>query len=396
MSTQAVATEALDAVRALSTNRNLCMIPGPIEFHEEVLEAMKVGATSHVDPKFINIFGESLELFRKVLFSKEGQPFIITASGTLGWDMVAANLIEKDENVLVVSNGYFGDNFGECLKNYGAQVQYLPSEFGSRPTLQKIEQALNEKKYKVITLTHVDTSTGVLADIEGVAKLVRQKFPNTLVVVDGVCSVGCENIKMDDWGVDVVLTGSQKALGAPPGLSLLVASQRAISVFEKRTTPPSSYYAGWNRWIPIMRNYEARKASYFATPAVQNVMALNVALKRLEAFGIENNFAKHREVSDSFKDTIESWGLQLVPVSRDVAAHAMTAVYYPDNVTAADFLPKIAARGVTIAGGIHKENASKYFRIGHMGISVVEPQRQHITRVLDVVKESLSECGYKI
>ncbi|KAK9760906.1 hypothetical protein K7432_014615, partial [Basidiobolus ranarum] len=175
MSTLSASTAALDAVRAHSANRNLCMIPGPIEFHEEVLEAMKVGATSHVDPNFVNIFGESLELFRQVLFSKEGQPFIITASGTLGWDMVAANLIEKDENVLVVTNGYFGDNFGECLKNYGAEVQYLASEFGSRPSLEQIEKALNERKYKAITLTHVDTSTGVLADIEGVAKLVRQK-----------------------------------------------------------------------------------------------------------------------------------------------------------------------------------------------------------------------------
>ncbi|KAK9703217.1 hypothetical protein K7432_010850 [Basidiobolus ranarum] len=145
-----------------------------------------------------------------------------------------------------------------------------------------------------------------------------------------------------------------------------------------------------------MRNYEARKASYFATPAVQNVMALNVALKRLHSYGVENNFTKHREVSDNVKNTFESWGLQLVPNSRDVAAHAMTAVYYPENVAATAFLPKVASRGVTIAGGIHKENASKYFRIGHMGISVIEPERQHITRVLKAVEETLKECGHKI
>ncbi|ORX93168.1 PLP-dependent transferase [Basidiobolus meristosporus CBS 931.73] len=372
------------------------MIPGPIEFHEHVLEAMTVGATSHVDPGFINIFGETIEMVRKVVFSKDAQPFIVAGSGTLGWDMVATNLVEAGENALVITNGYFGDKFGLCLQNYGANVTFLPSNTpGNRPSLEAIEQELSKKKYKIVTVTHVDTSTGVLADIAGLGRLVRQKFPETLVVVDGVCSVGCEEIKFDDFGLDIVLTGSQKALGAPPGLSIVVASQRAVQVYNNRKSLPASYYAGWNRWIPIMQGYESRKPTYFATPAVQLVMALNVSLKQLLAYGVENNFAKHREVSNKVKDTLESWGLKLVPVSRGVAAHAMTAVYYPEGVQVTDLLPKMAAHGITIAGGLHPTIASKYFRIGHMGISVTQPERGHIEKVLKGVQASLRQCGYK-
>ncbi|ORX95557.1 PLP-dependent transferase [Basidiobolus meristosporus CBS 931.73] len=188
---------------------------GPIEFHEDVLEAMTVGATSHVDPEFIHIFGKPIEMVRKVVLSKNARPFIVAGSGTLGWDMVATNLVKSGENALVISNGYFGDKFGLCLQNYGANDTFLHSSTpGDHPSLEAIERELLLKQYKLITVTHVDTSTGVLSDIAGIGRLVHQKFPETLVVADGVCSVGCEEIKFNDFGLDIVLTGSQKALGA--------------------------------------------------------------------------------------------------------------------------------------------------------------------------------------
>ncbi|KAF9959348.1 Dynamin-like GTPase that mediates homotypic ER fusion, partial [Mortierella alpina] len=162
-----------------------------------------------------------------------------------------------------------------------------------------------------------------------------------------------------------------------------------------RKTPVANYYANWNRWLPIMNAYEARKPSYFATPAVQNVYALHVSLKQIVAQGVEQRFVLHKEASAKAKKFIHDLGLKLVPTGLDHAANGMSAVYYPEGVAATDLLPKLAAHGIVAAGGLHVEIAPKYFRIGHMGISVTEPERGHLDATLNALKASLAECGYK-
>jgi alanine-glyoxylate transaminase/serine-glyoxylate transaminase/serine-pyruvate transaminase len=206
------------------------LIIGPVEFEPSVLNAMSSLATSHVDPAFINTFGNAIEMMRKVWLAPSGQPFIVSGSGTLTWDMTAANLLEKGDSALVVNSGIFGDWFAECLEVYGGKVDQLTAPFGDVPSLADIESALKAKKYKLITVTHVDTSSGVLSDIKAVAALVKRVSPETLICLDGVCSVGAEEIRMEEWGLDVVMTASQKAIGVPPGLALMVVSQKALVV----------------------------------------------------------------------------------------------------------------------------------------------------------------------
>ena len=146
--------------------------------------------------------------------------------------------------------GYFADSFADCLGTYGAVPTQLKAPIGSRPSLDQIEEALKAKSYKAITVTHTDTSTGVLSDVRAVAELVHHVSPHTLVVVDGVCSVGCEEIRFDDWGIDVVLTASQKAIGAPAGLCIVMLSGRAVKTFEARRPKPGSYFASLANWLP--------------------------------------------------------------------------------------------------------------------------------------------------
>jgi len=201
---------------------------------------------------FVKVFGECLTMLRK-LFQTENpasQPFIISGSGTLGWDMVASNLAEPGDDVLVLHTGYFADSFADCFEAYGVNATQLKAPIGERPQLDEIEKALKEKKYKLITVTHVDTSTGVLSEVEPLVKLVRKVSPETLVIVDGVCSVGCEELYFDKWDVDCVITASQKAIGCPAGLSIAMASERAITSFKNRTKPPNSYFASWKNWMP--------------------------------------------------------------------------------------------------------------------------------------------------
>ena len=353
-------------------------------------------------------------MLRKLLQTSDpaSQPFIISGSGTLGWDLVAANLAERGEEVLVLHTGYFADSFADCFETYGVKATQLKALIGDRPQLPDIEKALKEKKYKLLTVTHVDTSTGVLSEIKALSELVHRISPETLVVVDGVCSVGCEEICFDEWKIDAVLTASQKAIGCPPGLSISMYSGRAMEVFKTRKTPPASYFASFKNWLPsmihyypsmphhaneiaVMQNYEAKKPSYFATPPTQLINALHTALTQILSGSLNERFAAHREASQRIKKTVASYGLKQLAEKPENQANGMTAMYLPNDLKAPEILPKILNRGVIFAGGLHKEIAAKYIRFGHMGVSVTDPKRDDIEKALKVLKEGLVDVGYK-
>jgi len=169
---------------------------------------------------------------------------------------------------------------------------------GGCPALEAVEAALKTARFKLLTVTHVDTSTGVLTDVQGLAALARQY--DTLIVVDGVCSVAGEELRMTEWGVDVAFTASQKAVGAPPGLALLVAGSRAMAAFKACTKLVLNFYADWTHRLPVMEAYEARKPAYFGTPAVNLIVALNVSLGLILKEGMEARFTRHRVIVNGF------------------------------------------------------------------------------------------------
>jgi alanine-glyoxylate transaminase / serine-glyoxylate transaminase / serine-pyruvate transaminase len=368
--------------------RSLLMIPGPIEFEPEVLAILGAPTTSHLASEFIQSFGQALERMGEVFRCREGQPFILAGSGTLAMDSVAANLIESGDKALVVNHGYFGDRYGTILERYGASVTHVRSIVGSRPTLVEVEEALKRDPFKVMTVTHVDTSTGVIADVAGLAALGKRY--GALVVVDGVCSVAGEDLHMDDWGVDVALTASQKAIGVPPGLALIVVNQKAMTVFQRRRSAVLNYYADWTNWLPVMQAYAAGKPSYFATPPVNLIFALNVSLRHILEEGMEKRIARHQLLSEACKAGIRALGLGQVPITHELAANTMTAPRYPDGVQPAQFLAAAAHNGVVLAGGLHPAIRAEYFRIGHMGsVSMGD-----ILATLSAVEAALLEAGY--
>ncbi|OLY82253.1 Alanine-glyoxylate aminotransferase 1 [Smittium mucronatum] len=356
---------------------------------------MSTRATSHMDPHFASNFSELLSNLRIVFGTTTAQPFVISGSGTLGWDQVSANLLQQDENALLLSNGYFGDGFGDCMRTYGANVDVLTSKLGETVSSTDIEQQLVSKKYRLVCVAQVDTSSGVLADIPALCEIVKIVSPDTLVVVDSVCAAAAERLYMDESGVDVVVTASQKALGAPPGVSIVMVSQKALNVVKTRTTPIPSYYVNWMRWLPIMEAYGSGKAAYFATPCVQNIMALNQSVKDIVSLGMENVFRLHEETSRDFAGKVVKNGLRLVPVSDKVRSNAMTVIWLPEGVTLPNLIPKMLNRGITIAGGIIKGRSTEYFRIGHMGISATHPELGYVERTFEALMDSLAECGYK-
>jgi alanine-glyoxylate transaminase / serine-glyoxylate transaminase / serine-pyruvate transaminase len=368
--------------------RSLLMIPGPIEFDPAVLAEMGAPTTSHVAPDFIEVFGQALERLRQVFLCQEGQPFILAGSGTLAMDSAGANLVEAGDAALVINTGYFSDRFAAILERYGAQVDQVKAAVGDRPGLDSIEQALKNKPYRLVTITHVDTSTGVLADVKGIAGLVRET--GALCVVDGVCSVAGEELRMSEWGVDVALTASQKAVGVPPGLALIAAGPRAVGRFHARKTPVPNYYADWSHWLPVMQAYEARKPAYFGTPAVNLVAALNISLGQILVEGMEERIARHQKISRAVKAGVEVLGLGQVPVRPEASAHTMTAPRYPTGVSGPELIAKVSQAGVILAGGLHPAIRAEYFRIGHMGAVNLGD----VLATIGAIETGLAACGY--
>ncbi len=370
-------------------DRTLLMIPGPIEFEPAVLSALAGPTTSHIAPSFIEAFGQALERMRQVFLCPDGQPFIVAGSGTLAMDLAGANLIEPGDKALVVNTGYFGDRYGALLERYGAEVTHVRAQAGGRPAMDEVEAALQQENFKLMTVTHVDTSTGVITDVKGLATLGQRH--GALVIVDGVCSVAGEELRMTEWGVDLALTASQKAIGVPPGLALLVAGPRAMDAFRGRRTPVCNFYADWSLWLPIMEAYESRKVGYFGTPAVNLVWALNVSLGQILDEGMEARFKRHEALGRACQAGITALGLGQVPIEPEFAAHTMTAPRYPAGVSAADLLPRITQAGAVLAGGLHPEIRNEYFRIGHMGAA----KMGDVLATLGAIEVGLAGCGYE-
>ena len=370
-------------------DRTLLMIPGPIEFEPAVLGAFGAPTASHVAPDFIEAFGQCIERMRDVWMAPSGQPFIIAGSGTLAMDIAAANLIEPGDKALVISTGYFGERYAELLKRYGAEVTILRAPLGSVVDPGDIETELKKTSYKLMTVTHVDTSTAVKVDPRPIGKLGREY--GVLTILDGVCSVAGEELRQEEWGIDVALTASQKAIGVPPGLALVVAGPEAMKAWKDRKTPVGNYYADWTNWLPIMEAYETRKPGYFGTPPVNHICALNVSLGQILEEGMERRFQRHSRIGSACRAAMQALGLKQVPKGSAHAASTLTAPYYPGGVTGPELLPKVKAAGAVLAGGLHPDIKASYFRIGHMG--AVKPG--DLLATVGAVESGLSACGFK-
>ncbi|WP_034924779.1 pyridoxal-phosphate-dependent aminotransferase family protein, partial [Gillisia sp. CAL575] len=302
----------------------------------------------------------------------------------------AANLIERGDRVLVISTGYFGQRFKDILDRYGANTTILEAPLGEVVTLEAIEKELKTGNFKALTITHVDTSTGILVDPEPIAKL-AQKY-NTLSILDGVCSVAGEEVNQEKWGLDIVLTASQKAIGVPPGLALLIASEKAMEVWKNRKTPVGNYYADWTNWLPIMKAYEERRPSYFGTPPVNLIVALETSLKIICKEGILARVKRHQELARAFRAGISSLNLEILPKTSQIAANTLTAIYYPKGIDGSALLSKIASKDIIVAGGLLSKIKTTYFRIGHMG----SVSSNDLFAVLGALEHALLELGYNM
>ncbi len=367
--------------------KKLMMIPGPTPVDQSVLEALSKETVSHLDPGLVKILKETLEGLKTVVMTERGQPFIIPGTGTLAMETALVNSLKEGDNLLVVSHGFFGDRFVEIAQGYDIEVEVLASEWGKIVEVEKIAQKLKKKSFSALTLSHVDTSTGVCAPLKEVGEVLKG-FPETLFIVDGVCATGGIEERMDDWGIDILFTGNQKAIGAPPGLANLVFNEKAL---ERRNNlgKISAFYMDVNRWLPIMRE---PAGGYFSTHAVNMIYALHQSLKIILNEGLENRFKRHKKFALAFQGGLEELGFNLLP-SQEIRANTVSTVLYPSGIEDLSFREKLYENGVLVSAG-KGVLAGKIFRLGHMG-NITENE---VVATLSIIEKTLSEfnCNFEL
>ena len=360
--------------------RKLLMIPGPTPVARSIQDQMGRETVAFGDPGFVKDFKELVEDL-KVLFNCSGEVFVVAGTGTMGMEMAIANTLKEGDNLLIVSHGFFGDRFIELCKRKGINADILSSEWGDIVPVEKIAEKLKEKKYAAITVTHVDTSTGVSAPVAEIGELMK-KHPETLYIVDGVCSTAGEPEYVDDMGIDVLLTGTQKAFGVAPGLTMIWASKKAM---EKRRTlgDISEYYIDFDKWLPIMKD----PSKYYATPAVNMVWALKESVRMIKEEGIENRYARHKKTGRAMQKAIEGLGFKILakPENRAVT---LSDVIYPEGIDDAKFRRLLAEEGIIVAGGLGPW-AGKMFRLGHMG----NIDKHDMISVIATIERALYKAG---
>lgn len=355
-------------------------IPGPTPLPPSVREAVSRDMINHRGPEFARLLHETVEGL-KHFFQTSQEVLLLTGSGTGGMEAVVVNLFSPGEKVLVASIGHFGQRFGDICRAFGLQVQQLDFPMGTAADPDVIgEQLRADPEISAVLVTHNDTSTGVTNDIEAIAKVV--KAADRMLVVDAVSSLGAIELKMDEWGVDAVVTGSQKAWMAPPGLAMVALSQRAWDAHARKKLP--CYY-----WDFTAARKSAAKGETPWTPAVSTVYGLHAALQLMLAEGMPAIFERHRRIGRYVRDGLKQMGLRLFADER-YASDTVTAVWAPDGISAKDVIGKMQEdHGVVITGG-QGSLAGRILRIGHIGYVDVPD----IQMVLEALSSTLQGLGY--
>ncbi len=359
----------------------LLMIPGPVPVPSEVLAALAEPVRSHTGAENAATVRRIQAAMAELVGSSGARVHVFAGAGTLAMEAALVNHAAPGDRVVVVSHGFFGDRFAEIARVLGFEVSILPTPWGQHAEPDALRMLIAEgRPPSLVTVTHVDTSTGVLADCATLLATARSVAPDAILVVDGVCATGGVAENMDVWDADVVLTGAQKALNTPPGLSLLALSPRAR---ERRANLGriAAYYADLERWDPVVEE----PTRYFSTHATSLLRALERSLEGILSEGLERRFARHRRVADALREGFA--GLGFTPLTHPrFLAPTISVLAVPDGVDDATLRSGMLESGVVVAGCLGPW-AGRGIRIGHMGM-VAEAE---VDRTLEAAAGALGQ-----
>jgi serine---pyruvate transaminase len=356
--------------------------PGPTPVPPEVLAATARPMIHHRGPDFRQALARVIERL-KLVFRTESEMLTFTSAGTGVMESAVQNLCSPGDRVLVVSHGYFGERFAAMATAYGCDLVHLRYPWGESPSAEEVGEKLDEMAgAKAVFLTHSDTSTGVVSDLQAIAE--RLSGTEAIVVVDAISSLAAVPLETDAWGLDVVITSSHKALMCPPGLGFAAVSQRALDV--ARTARSPRYYFDWE----TTRASQEKGENPFS-PAISLFLGLDVALGMILAEGLEGAYERHVRLGRACRAGVKAMGLELFSPDEDRAA-VVTAIRMPPDVDGQAIVLSMRERsGVTIIGG-QGEVRGKIVRIGHIGyVDVFD-----VTTALAALEVALAEAGADI
>jgi aspartate aminotransferase-like enzyme len=333
------------------------LAPGPTPVPPEVLLAMARPIIHHRAPEFAQLFGEVRDDL-KWLFQTRNDVLILASSGTGGMEGAVANFLSPGDKALVVNGGKFGERWGKICKTFGVLVNEIKVEWGRAVDPQVVAEVLKkDPAIKAVFVQASETSTGVAHPTKALADVVRP-HEGTLLVVDAITALGVFDIKTDEWGIDVVVTGSQKALMLPPGLAFVSVSEKAWQMAEKAKN--AAFYFNFKK----ERESQIKNQTAY-TPAVSMILGLQEVLRMLKAEGLDKVFERQGKLAHAMREGVKAAGLSLFP--KDSPSDALTAISSPDGVDGQAVYKNLRVQyGMTAAGG-QDHLKGKIFRISHMG-----------------------------
>ena len=360
----------------------ILMGPGPSDAHPRVLNAMARPLIGHLDPEFVKMMDEVKGMVQQTMLTKNHLTFVVSAPGSAGMETCLVNLLEPGDECIICINGVFGGRMVNIAERCGAVVHKVETPWGEVTKVSQIKKALKKcPKPKLVALVHAETSTGAKQPLEKISELVHNA--GSLLMVDAVTSYCGVPLKVDEWGIDALYSGTQKCLSAPPGLSPVTFSKHAVKVLENRKTPVQSWFLD----LTLVKNYWAgAKRAYHHTAPVSSVYALHEALSLVIEEGLENRWERHQKVHKHLKKNLEDLGFKYLvkPANR---LPNLNAVYLPKGIKDEAQLRRrlLEEFNIEVGGGLGAF-AGKIWRIGIMGESCTY---NHVNMLIGALKQVL-------
>ncbi len=356
------------------------MGPGPSDAHPRVLKAMATPLIGHLDPQFLRIMDEIKEMVGLTFQTKNPLTFVVSAPGSAGMETCLVNLLEPGDEALICINGVFGNRMADIAARCGAEVIRVEAPWGQPINPDALEEALANRKPKIVAIVHAETSTGVLQPMKEISRITHKA--GALLVVDAVTSWCGTPVLVDEWEIDAIYSGSQKCLSAPPGLSPVSFSERAVAALDKRKTKVQSWFLD----LTQVRNYWAgAKRAYHHTGPVSAMFAMREALRLVLEEGLEERFARHQKNHELLRDGLEPLGFEFV-VKPEYRLPMLNAVRLPSKLDDAIHRGRLLDEfNIEVGGGLG-DFAGKIWRIGLMGHS---SSPNHVNMLLGALRSIL-------
>lgn len=370
----------------LKPTERILMGPGPSNVDPRVLRAMSAPILGHLDPEFLEIMNDTMELLRYVFQTKNQLTMAMPGTGSAGMETVLANLIQEGDKVIVCVNGVFGGRMVDICQRLKAEVTTLTAPWGKVFEPDTIKEALAKTQAKFVAIVHAETSTGALQPLEEISKICKDH--DALLLVDCVTSLaGCE-VKIDEWGIDAAYSGTQKCISCPPGLAPVTFNEKAQHIINTRKTKVPIWYLD----LTMIQNYWGQQRAYHHTAPINMNYALRESLRLIYEEGLENRFARHELNSQALKAGLEAMGIKMW-AQEGHRLPMLTSAVIPegvDDVTVRKYL--LNRFNIEIGGGLG-EGKGKVWRIGTMGHTCTE---QNVLLLLTALESALKDQGYKV